>query len=64
MKYVRPTGCRTVLLGAVLLCHMASRALCDEPPVINPFGRAPTEREDAVPGYVSLSDGTIAPGFF
>jgi hypothetical protein len=33
-----------------------------EPPVINPFGPAPTEREDAVPGYVELSDGKICAG--
>ena len=34
----------------------------DEPPVINPFGPAPTQREDAVPGYVELSDGKICAG--
>jgi hypothetical protein len=33
-----------------------------EPPAINPFRQAPTEREDAVPGYIALSDGTIRPG--
>ncbi|OHB71921.1 MAG: hypothetical protein A2V70_10450 [Planctomycetes bacterium RBG_13_63_9] len=33
-----------------------------EPPVISPFGQAPSVREDAVPGYVEMSDGTIHPG--
>ena len=33
-----------------------------EPPAIRPFGRAPSEREDAVPGCVELSDGSIHPG--
>jgi hypothetical protein len=34
----------------------------DQPPAINPFGQPTTEREDAVPGYVELSDGSIHPG--
>ncbi len=33
-----------------------------EPPAVNPFGEAPTEREDATPGYVEMSDGTIYAG--
>jgi len=33
-----------------------------EPPAINPFRQAPSEREDAVPGYIELSDGAIRPG--
>jgi hypothetical protein len=33
-----------------------------EPPVINPFGPAPAQREDAVPGCVELSDGKICAG--
>jgi hypothetical protein len=39
-----------------------------EPAVINPFGKLPdsasTEREDAVPGYAALSDGSIHYGRF
>jgi len=33
-----------------------------EPPAINPFGPRPREREDALPGYVELSDGSVFPG--
>ena len=33
-----------------------------EPPAIDPFGRKPTVREDAVPGYVETSDGAVHPG--
>lgn len=34
----------------------------EEPPVINPFGARPSDREDAVPGYVETSDGKVYPG--
>jgi hypothetical protein len=30
-----------------------------EPPAVNPFGPRPQTRDDAVPGYVELSDGSI-----
>ncbi len=33
-----------------------------EPPPINPFGSTTAQREDAVPGYIELSDGSIHPG--
>jgi hypothetical protein len=33
-----------------------------EPPPINPFGSTTAQREDAVPGYVEISDGSIHPG--
>jgi len=36
--------------------------LAQEPPAINPFAPRPAIREDAVPGYVELSDGTILVG--
>jgi hypothetical protein len=47
-------------LGGV--CPLAADAAEEEPPVINPFGARPTDREDAVPGYVETSDGKIYPG--
>jgi hypothetical protein len=31
----------------------------DDPPAINPFGNKPQAREDAWPGYLEMSDGTI-----
>jgi hypothetical protein len=31
----------------------------EEPPTINPFGPVKTERDDAVPGYVEMSDGKV-----
>jgi hypothetical protein len=47
----------------LLFClAFAARISADEPPVINPFGPAPTQREDAVPGYVEMSDGKICAG--
>ena len=33
-----------------------------EPPTIDPFGQAPAAREDGIPGYIELSDGTVRPG--
>ncbi len=34
-----------------------------EPPALNPFGQAPSsQREDAVPGCIEMSDGTKHPG--
>ncbi|MCC6124697.1 MAG: hypothetical protein IT426_07035 [Pirellulales bacterium] len=40
----------------------AEMLVADEPPVINPFGAASAQREDARPGYVELSDGKICAG--
>jgi hypothetical protein len=33
-----------------------------EPPTIDPFGPKPAVREDALPGYVEMSDGAVHPG--
>jgi hypothetical protein len=50
--------------GLVLLGPGApARAQQAEPPALNPFGpHADRPRDDAVPGYVELSDGKIHPG--
>lgn len=34
----------------------------EEPPALDPFAPQPETRQDSVPGYVELSDGTIRPG--
>jgi hypothetical protein len=34
----------------------------EERPAINPFGNRPTQRDDAIPGCVELSDGSILVG--
>jgi hypothetical protein len=34
----------------------------ESPPAINPFGPIVTDREDTVPGYLELSDGTVRAG--
>ncbi len=47
----------------VLLCLADRSTGAAEPPAINPFGRRPAPvREDAIPGYVELSDGAVHPG--
>lgn len=44
----------------------AVAALAEEPPAINPFGKssqsAPSDRDDLLPGYVEMSDGSIHAG--
>jgi hypothetical protein len=54
-----------------LLCAVAAFAvlwmgalvgLAGEPAALNPFGPVQSERDDAVPGYIELSNGAIRPG--
>jgi hypothetical protein len=57
---------RNLVQLAILSCPLACSvlALGQEPPALNPFG-TPTQRQrrdDAVPGYLELSDGKIHPG--
>lgn len=51
-------------LGGLILLVLGAlpAALAEEPPALNPFGAVRQEREDAVPGYVEMSDGSIYPG--
>jgi hypothetical protein len=51
-------------LGLVVLAVLsATRLVADEPPALNPFGSAaPQQREDAVPGCLELSDGSVRAG--
>jgi hypothetical protein len=55
---------RIGLLGGLLFLVVAnaSRA-ADEPPALNPFGPPPktgiVQREDAIPGYIELSNGAV-----
>ncbi len=54
---------RTAKLLLAMAIAVGGAALqAAEPPAINPFGPAPTQREDAYPGYVEMSDGSIHPG--
>ncbi len=47
---------------SVVVWTAGQSAGSSEPPPINPFGPAPAVREDAMPGYIELSDGTVHPG--
>jgi hypothetical protein len=49
-----------LLICLILACAVGT--LAGEPPAIDPFGPRPQGREDAIPGYVELSDGTVHPG--
>jgi hypothetical protein len=64
MKTYRVNRIRILAIAAVSfpLLLISERLFADDPPVINPFGPAPSQREDAVPGYVEMSDGRICAG--
>src|SRR3972149_7632252 len=51
-----------VFLGLVAMLVISAAANCQEPPVVDPFGPRAQVREDAVPGYLELSDGMVHPG--
>lgn len=56
---VRPA----VLLNApAIALVISSLAAGVDPPALNPFGPADSARDDAVPGYLELSDGTVRVG--
>ena len=61
----RPARCLLPLL-VMLLVIPPARGQQSEPPALNPFGsraeREDQKRDDAVPGFVELSDGKIHPG--
>lgn len=50
-----------VAIGAILGTHPPA-VTGEEPPAINPFGPSAAVREDAIPGYIELSDGKIIAG--
>ena len=47
------------LTAAVVLCSLAGGSAGDDPPVVNPFAPRHEGREDALPGYVELSDNRV-----
>ena len=51
-----------LMLMSVLYSPASPMAPGQEPPAINPFGPVRHEREDAIPGYVEMSDGTVYAG--
>ena len=53
---------RYIAAAAFALLLGVSSLAAAEPPAMNPFGEAPTVRQDAVPGYIQLSDGSIHAG--
>jgi hypothetical protein len=54
------------VLARTLLTLLASIAVAPiraaEPPALNPFAPVRRDRDDAVPGYLEMSDGKIYPG--
>lgn len=47
------------IIALVLSCGLS---IAEEPPTISPFGEKETLRDDALPGLIELSDGTLYPG--
>jgi hypothetical protein len=58
-RLVFRAGC--ALAGLLLVCGIRA-ALTAEPPALNPFGQAKMARDDAIPGYIEVSDGRILVG--
>lgn len=57
--------CVTILKAAAVVAGLLTavvRGAEEEPPALNPFGPVRQDRDDAVPGYVEMSDGTIYAG--
>lgn len=52
----------SVAVLLIVASLMVSDVRAQAPPAVNPFGRGQTVRDDAIPGYVELSDDTILPG--
>lgn len=50
----------TIGMLAVGACAADLRA--DDPPALNPFGKNPAARDDAIPGSCTLSDGRVLRG--
>lgn len=53
---LRATVTGIVWMAGILTIHAG------EPPTVNPFGPPTAKREDAMPGVVELSDGTVHAG--
>jgi hypothetical protein len=51
-----------LVLAIGIILDNAPMLIAQEPPAINPFKTPSVERDDAVPGYIELSDGSIHPG--
>jgi len=51
-----------LMIAASGFFTLGERIGAAEPPALNPFGPATSQREDAVPGYIEMSDGTVYPG--
>ncbi len=50
------------LLTLIVALTTSQAAAVAQPPDFNPFGKSPSVRDDAIPGYVELSDGALLTG--
>ena len=46
-------------IGVLLFCGLAA---AEEPETVKPFGERQTQRDDALPGIIEMSDGALHPG--
>lgn len=48
------------IAGMVLsACSFPGASRAEDPPAINPFGSVKRDRDDAIPGYIEMSDGRV-----
>ncbi len=57
-----PSTAVRLVVAWLALSPLSGPARSAEPPVIDPFGPKSAVREDALPGYVEMSDGAVHPG--
>ncbi len=60
--FARTNCLRFAMIIAGLLFSTGSAVQAQGPPALNPFAPVRTERDDAIPGYMELSDGKILTG--
>jgi hypothetical protein len=51
-----------LVVAVVMILGNVQTLSAQEPPPVNPFAPPTAQREDALPGFVELSDGSVHPG--
>jgi hypothetical protein len=60
--FLRNRVWRILVVAAGLFWAAGPAAEAQEPPALNPFAPVQTDRDDAVPGYLEMSDGNVLVG--
>jgi hypothetical protein len=55
-------NCLTKMILIAAIANISTLLTAADPTAVNPFAKPSTQRDDALPGYLELSDGSIRPG--